>query len=180
MTRNVTQGTVVQPAGELFVLSDLSTLWMIAALNEEFLARVREGMPVSVYVQAYPNRPFRGRIGQLGEELDATTRTVRVRVDVPNERGLLKPEMYATAEIELGGTERALFVPQEALQEVNGQTVVFVRRHAERFEVRPVQPGRTLGSAVEIAGGIQAGDAVVTRGTFLIKSQLLKSSLEEE
>jgi cobalt-zinc-cadmium efflux system membrane fusion protein len=180
MARSVTSGTVVEPSGELFLVSDLSTLWMIAAVNEENLSRVRPGMPVRVFVQAYPNRPFRGRVAKLGDELDPTTRTVKVRVVLPNRGGLLKPEMYATAEIEMGGTEAALFVPQAAIQEVSGQAAVFVRRSADRFELRPVEPGRILEGVQEIAGGLKGGEAVVTRGAFLLKSQLLKSSLAEE
>jgi cobalt-zinc-cadmium efflux system membrane fusion protein len=180
MTRSVTPGTVVEPAGELFVVSDLATLWAIASVGEEHLSPLREGMPARVYVQAYPGAGFPGRIGKLGEELDATTRTVKVRVDVPNRDGRLKPEMYATIEIELGGSTPALFVPQQALHEVNGQAVVFVRHAPDRFEVRAVQTGHGIEGAQEITGGLRPGDAVVTRGSFAIKSQLLKSSLGEE
>jgi cobalt-zinc-cadmium efflux system membrane fusion protein len=180
MARNVTSGTVVAPSGELFLISNLSTLWMIAAVNEENLSRVRAGMPARVFVQAYPNQPFRGRVAKLGDELDPTTRTVKVRVELPNRDGRLKPEMYATAEIEIGGSEPALFVPQAALQEVSGEAVVFVRRSGDRFEVRAVETGRIVEGAQEIARGLKAGDAVVTRGAFLLKSQLLKSALAEE
>ncbi|HWR52862.1 MAG TPA: efflux RND transporter periplasmic adaptor subunit [Bryobacteraceae bacterium] len=180
LSRNVTPGTVVQASGDLFVVSDLSSLWMIAAVAEEYLPRLRTGMPVAVYVQAYPDQPARGRIGKLGEELDATTRTVRVRVDLPNRGGRLKPEMYATAEIELGGSEPALFVPQEAIQEVSGEVVVFVRHGEGHYEARPVRPGRVLEGSQEITHGLKSGEAVVTRGGFQLKSQMLKSTLAEE
>lgn len=180
MIRNVTPGTVVQPSGELFVVSDLSTLWTIAALNEEYLPKVRAGMPVRVNVIAYPDHPFPARIGKIGEELDPTTRSVKVRVDVPNSHGLLKPEMYATTDIEIGSSELAVFVPQSAIQEISGQTVVFVRRDPTHFEVRPVQAGRIVEGAQEITGGLRHGEAVVTSGSFVLKSQLLKSTLGEE
>lgn len=180
LTKNVTPGTVVQASGDLFVVSDLSSLWMIAAVAEDYLPNLRAGMPVAVYVQAYPNEPFRGRIGKVGEELDPTTRTVRVRVELPNQGGRLKPEMYATAEIELGGSEPAVFVPQDALQEVSGEMVVFVRHGEGRYEVRPVRPGRVLEGLQEITQGLKGGEAVATRGCFQLKSQLLKSTLAEE
>jgi cobalt-zinc-cadmium efflux system membrane fusion protein len=180
LTRNVTPGTVVQPSMDLFVISDLSSLWMIAELNEEYLPRVKPGMPVRVYVMAYPDAPFAGKIGRLGAELDPTTRTVRVRVDLPNRGARLKPEMYGTAEIELGGSEPALFVPQEALQELRGETVVFVRRAADRFEARPVELGRTVEGLREVTRGLDSGAAVVTAGSFTLKSQAMKATLGQE
>jgi cobalt-zinc-cadmium efflux system membrane fusion protein len=180
LTRNVTPGTVVQPSADLFVVSDLTSLWNIASVNEEYLAKLRVGMPVRTYVQAYPDHAFPGRIGKLGEELDPTTRTVKVRVDLPNPGGRLKPEMYATAAIDLGGTEPALFVPQGAPQEVGGQTVVFVMTAPGRFEPRPVQLGRALEGEQEITSGIRAGERVVTQGSFVLRSQLMKASLGQE
>ncbi|MCP5114287.1 MAG: efflux RND transporter periplasmic adaptor subunit, partial [bacterium] len=180
LQRNVTPGTVVEASGELFVVTDLSTLWMIAAVNEEDLSKLRPGMPVRVFVQAYPDRPFAGRITKLAEELDPTTRTIMARVTVPNAHRLLKPEMYATAELELGGSRRAVFVPQGAIQEVKGHTAVFVRVSEDRFEALAVELGRAVGGSQEITSGLEAGDQVVTQGSFILKSQLLKGALEEE
>jgi len=180
LTRNVTPGTVVTPANDLFVVSDLSRLWAIVEVNEEHLAKLRVGMPVRIYVQAYTGRPFAGRIGKIGEALDPDTRTVKVRVDVPNSGGRLKPEMYATAEIELGGSESAVFVPQQAVQEVRGQNSVFVRAAPDRFEVRPVETGRSVQGEVEILRGLKSGEAVAVSGTFVLKSEFLKSALAEE
>ncbi|MEK7405316.1 MAG: efflux RND transporter periplasmic adaptor subunit [Acidobacteriota bacterium] len=180
LVRNVTAGTVVGTSADLFVISDLATLWMIAAVSEEHLARLRASMPVRVSVQAYPGRVFPGRIGRLGEELDPTTRTLRVRVELPNPGGRLKPEMYAAAEIELGGSARAVFIPQTAPQEIEGQTMVFVRKAEDRFEARPVRIARAVEGSLEVAAGLAPGEVVVTRGSFLLKSQLLKSSLAGE
>lgn len=180
LTRNVTPGTVVTPANDLFVISDLSSLWAIAEVSEDNLPKLRPGMPVRVFVQAWPDHPFPGRIGKLGDALDPATRTVKVRVDMPNPAGRLKPEMYATAEIEIGGSESAVFVPQEATQEVRGQTVVFVRTAANRFEVRPIEAGRTLGDALEVRRGLRGGETVASRGAFLLKSEYLKAALAGE
>lgn len=180
LARNVTAGTVVGTSGDLFVISDLSTLWMIASVSEEHLAKLRAGMPVRVSVQAYADRVFPGRIARLGEELDPTTRTLKVRVDLANRDGRLKPEMYATAEIELGGTTSALFIPQTAPQEIDGRMMVFVRKGQDRFEARPVRVARTVQGSLELAGGIEPGEAVVTKGSFLLKSQLLRASMAEE
>ncbi len=180
LARNVTPGTVVNPSTDLFVISDLSSLWMIATLAEEHLGRLKPGLPVWVTVQAYPGRRFEGRIARLGEQLDPTTRTVQVRVALPNRDGLLKPEMYARAEILLGRSAPALFVPQEAVQEIEGQTAVFVRTAPERFEPRPVRTGRAAGADVEIASGLRPGEVVAVRGSYILKSELLKAALGEE
>lgn len=180
LVRNVTPGTVVTPANDLFIVSDLAGLWAMAEVNEEYLPKLRAGMPVRIFVQAYGTRAFSGRIARLGESLDPATRTVKVRVDVPNPAGLLKPEMYASTEIALGGSESAVFVPEEATQEVRGQTVVFVRTGENRFEARPIQTGRTLDGDVEIVRGLKAGETVAARGTFILKSEFLKASLAEE
>lgn len=180
LARNVTPGTVVTTSGDLFVISDLSTPWMIASVGEEHLAELRVGMPVKVYVQAYGTKAFPGRISRLDEELDPTTRTIKARVEVPNPHGQLKPEMYATAEILLGSSEPALFIPQEAVQELDGQPSVFVRTAPDRFAPRPVQIGRSLDGSVEVLRGLRPGEVVVIRGGYVLKSQLLKGALSEE
>ncbi|HEU0142693.1 MAG TPA: efflux RND transporter periplasmic adaptor subunit [Bryobacteraceae bacterium] len=179
LVRSVTPGTVVGISGETFVVSDLTKLWTIAAVNEENLSRLRTGARARVSVQAYPDRTFPGVVTKIDEELDATTRTIRARIELANSSGRLKPEMYANAEIDAGSSEPALFVPQSALQEVSGEQVVFVRTGPEEFELRPVVTGRILDARLEVTGGLEPGDEVVSRGSFLLKSQLLKSSLEE-
>lgn len=180
LRRSVTPGTVVDSSRELFVITDLSSLWMMAAVDERNLAALRPGMPVRVFVQAYPDRPFGGRIGKVAEELDPTTRTVMARVDLPNTGGLLKPEMYATAEIELGKSLPAIWVPQGAIQEVSGHPVVFVRLAEDEFEVRAVELDRALDGNRVVTGGLRPGEAVVTAGSFILKSQLLKGALAQD
>jgi RND family efflux transporter MFP subunit len=161
-------------------VSDLSSLWAVAEVNEEYLGKLRVGMPVRIFVQAYPNQPFFGRIGKLGELLDPGTRTIKVRIDLQNLQGKLKPEMYADAEIELGRGGPALMVPAIAVQDLRGEPVVFVKVDDVKFEMRPVQVGRTIGSDVEIVSGLRAGDAVVTQSAFILKSEFLKASLSDE
>lgn len=180
LTRGVTPGTVVTPANDLFVLSDLASVWAIAEVNEEHLRKLRVGMPGRIYVQAWPDQPFSGRIGYIGEALDPSTRTVKVRIELPNRAGRLKPEMYARAEIDVGSSQSAVVVHEDATQEVRGQIVVFVRVAPERFEVRRIEVGRRLEGAVEILRGVRAGEAVVTKGAFILKSEYLKASLAGE
>ncbi len=179
LSRNVTPGSVANPGDELFVISDLSTIWMIAAVNEEDLGKVRLGMPVTVRVQAYPDHVFGGRVTKLGDQLDPATRTVPVRVELANGQGRLKPEMYATAEINAGGSAQGIFIPESAVQQVEGKSTVFVRKAPDRFEARLIETGRILDHELEVTRGLRTGEQIVTQGSFTLKSQLLKGSLSE-
>lgn len=180
VARNVSRGTVVTLSTDLFLISDLTHVWLIAEVQSEHLASLRSGMPVRFQVAAHGDRIFSGRIGRVGEALDPETRTVQVRVDVPNPHGLLKPEMYATAEIELGESAPALYVPLEAVQEVRGANAVFVEQAPEVFALRPVELGDNREGMTEVRRGLAAGERVVVRGSFILKSEFLKASLEEE
>ena len=180
LTQHVTQGSVVSAASDLFTISDLSTIWALAAVQEEHLSRLRVGMPALVNVQAYPNQAFPGRVGKIGEKLDPETRTVQVRVEIANQAGLLKPEMYSIVDLQAGRTTPALLISQECVQDVGGQQVVFVAVSPSRFATRPVQLGRTIQGQVEVLRGLEAGERVVAQGSFILKSQLLRATLGEE
>jgi cobalt-zinc-cadmium efflux system membrane fusion protein len=180
LVRNVTQGAVVTPAHDMFVISNLQSLWAIAEVNEEHLRKLRPGMPVRVSVQAWDKEPFVGRIAKLGESLDPQTRTVKVRVAVPNQAGRLKPEMYANAEIDVGASRQAIFIATETTQEIRGEMVVFVRTTPTKFEARHVDTGRTIDRSVEIVRGLRPGELVAVSGAFILKSEYLKASLADE
>ncbi len=177
--RKATVGTVVTEGDVLFSLTDTSILWMIAAANEADLSKFHAGQKVLIQVKSYPQREFQGRVLKLGEQLDPATRTLQIRIAVPNPGGLLKPEMYATASLQQAGSRRALFVPEEAIQDINGLPAVFVRRSANAFEPRPIKAGRHANGEAEILEGLKPGDSVVVKGSFLIKSQMLKNTMQE-
>jgi cobalt-zinc-cadmium efflux system membrane fusion protein len=180
LDRKVSAGSVVAAGQDMFRITDLASVWMLANVAEADLQFLRVGQPVQVLVRAHPDRVFNGRILRLGEELDPTTRTLKVRVLVPNPGRLLKPEMYATAEIERQATRTALFVPEGAVQELNANQVVFVQTAPERFEARPLQSGRAVNGGLEVLSGLKSGDRVVAKGSFVLKSQMLRGSLEED
>ncbi|MCU1327158.1 MAG: family efflux transporter, subunit [Bryobacterales bacterium] len=179
-SRRATEGSVVNTGEEVLSIADLSVIWMIAAVNETDLSRLRPGQNVHVHVRAYPDREFSGKVLKLGEKLDPETRTLQVRVGIPNPQGLLKPEMYATADFQQPGGHPAIFVPGEAVQDVNGVSATFVRRSATDFEVRAVKTGQRSNGEVEILEGLKQGDVVAGKGSFLLKSELLKSTIEDE
>jgi cobalt-zinc-cadmium efflux system membrane fusion protein len=180
LERKAGVGSVVSAGDEVLSLTDPSSLWMIAAANESDLSKLRAGQPVRISVRAYPDKEFRGTILKLGEQLNPTTRTLQIRILVPNPQNLLKPEMFATASLEESGKRRALFVPEAAVQDINGVPSVFARRFEDQFEVRAVKVGRHENGSVEISEGLNGQEAVVVKGSFLLKSQMLKSIIAEE
>jgi cobalt-zinc-cadmium efflux system membrane fusion protein len=179
LERLVSAGTVVNPGSPVFTISDVSSLWLIAAVNESDVSRVRVGQKVDISVRAFPQRVFAGTTTWLGESLDPTTRTLQVRVLVPNPDGALKPEMFVTARFASATFRPAIVIPEGALQDLNGQSVVFVQTAAETFRPRVVMTGVSQGGQVEITQGLQEGERVVIKGAYGLKSEMLKSSLSE-
>lgn len=178
--RNITPATVVQAGTEAFVVTNLSTVWVAGAVSERDISRVRIGSPVSVKVQGYPDETFHGRVGQIGSTLDPETRTIPVRMIVPNPGFRLKPEMFATATIEETATKPAIFVPEDSLQEIKGIPSVFVLTDANHFRAQGVSLGTHTDRHVEVLQGLKPGDRIAVSGAFMVKSELLKSSVGEK
>lgn len=181
VARHAGRGEVVGPEDQLFTVADLSRLWIELDIYERDLARVREGQPVEVTTAAWPGRIFPGEIVYVGDILDAERRTVRARVEIENRDEALKPGMFATAGIRMNGAgdvegSEMLAVPRDAVQTVEGSTVVWVPTgEPGEFTVRVVEVGRELpGGLVEIVRGLDPGAAVVVEGAFTLKSELAK------
>jgi cobalt-zinc-cadmium efflux system membrane fusion protein len=149
-------------------------------MRQENLSQLRIGQPATVTLPGDPARTFAGRITNLGQQFDPATRLMQVRIVLPNADNRLRPEMLASAEIPVGERKPVLLVPSGAVQQINAQDVVFVRTAADRFAVRPVQTGETAGGQTPITEGLHAGEEVVVQGSFVLKSHLLKSTMESE
>jgi cobalt-zinc-cadmium efflux system membrane fusion protein len=180
LERNVTPGKTVELSAVTFVIGDLSKIWMLASVRQEDLGKLREGQSALVSLLGQDDVRIPGKITNLGQEFDANTRVMQVRIELANAKGRLRPEMLANAEIPIGGGKPVLRVPSDAVQQVNGQDVVFVRTAPDRFGVRPVRVGETADGKTPVFEGIKAGDEVAVRGSFILKSQLLKATLESE
>ncbi len=176
----VTPGKTVQPSTDTFLIGDLSQVWMLASVRQEQLAELRVGQSATVNLQGTTGQSFTGKITNLGQELDPATRAMQVRIVLNNPSNRLRPEMLATAEIPVGERKPVLIVPSDAVQQIDGQDVVFVRTAADRFTVRPVHTGQTAGAKTPVLDGLKAGEQIVVRGSFTLKSQLLKSTMESE
>lgn len=177
--RTVTAGTVVEPGQEVFTVADTGSVWMLAAVNEPDIGKIRMGQRANVKTQAFADQMFPATITRINSELDSKTRTLPVRLLVPNPGGRLRSGMYAVAEINEGISRNALFIPEEALQDVNGGTVAFVKEDGDRFEMRPVQVARRMDGEAEITSGVKAGETVIVKGSFIAKSEVLKSQIGE-
>lgn len=165
-------------AGELlFRIGELSRVWVTVHAFERDAVRVRVGSKADVVLPAFPGRNFEGTVALVGSEVETTSRTLPVRIEVANPDGLLKPGMSVAARLMVGDPgEPVLVVPAVSLQRLKNNWVVFVPRGETEFEVRPVGRGRDLGTRVEILSGLTAGETVIVDGAFLLKAEAEKAS----
>ena len=178
--KNITPGKTVELSAITFVIGDLSKVWMLASVRQEDLGKLRTGQSAAVTLPDQEGLRFPGKITNLGQELDPSTRVMQVRIELANAGGQLHPEMLANAEIPVGSGKPALLVRSDAVQQMNGQDVVFVQTSPGHFVMRPVRAGETADGRTPILEGLEAGSQVVVQGSFLLKSQLLRSTLESE
>lgn len=175
-------GQWVAPADVLVEVVDLDELWILGAVPERRLRHVRTGDPVEVDVRAHPGERFTGTVEQIAGALDERTRSVMVRIVLPNPNHRLKPGMFATARIRAASatSEPVLSVPESALHELEGEPVVFVRLGEGSFKARPVRTVHRAGGRVAIAQGLEVGEEVVVEGGLLLKGQVLRETLAED
>lgn len=187
--RNAMRGQIVGPETNLFTVADLRHLWITVNVFESDIARVRLGAPAVVVTRALPKETFRGRVTYAGGVVDTTTRTLNVRVEIDNRRGRLRPGMYAQVQVEAPAATKAssptagpVVVPELAVQDLNGKTVVFVPGGAPgKYVVRPVSLGERIGGGfVAIATGLRLGETIVGKGAFQLRAELLKASFGEK
>ncbi|MBH0210419.1 MAG: efflux RND transporter periplasmic adaptor subunit [Nitrospira sp.] len=177
--RKLTRGEVVETTENLFVIADLSEVWVLANIPEKDIPFVHSvhasgGTQVDVRINAYPKEVFKGTITYVGDVLDPITRTMQLRIELPNQDGRLKSEMFATIRLFSESQPDRLAVPEAALQRDQGRTFVFVQRGANEYEMRDVHIGESNGTLTSILGGLNEGEQVVTHGAFVLKSELLK------
>lgn len=179
LERNVSDGIRVMPGDVLFRIADHSSVWAMVDVPERDLATVAQGQPAIVRVRSYPGRTFEGKVALVYPHLNPATRSVRVRIELPNKDLFLRPEMYAEAEINTGGDEPVLAVPESAILDSGSQQTVIVDRGDGKFEPKQVQLGRRGDGYVEVKEGIEDGDVVVTSANFLIDAESnLKAALK--
>jgi cobalt-zinc-cadmium efflux system membrane fusion protein len=171
--RNVSPGQVVaygqsdSPAN-LFLIADLGTMWVLADVYEPDVFRVHPGQVATVTLPCCPGVPYQGTVGYIADVVDPQTRTLKVRVVVPNRGRSLKAEMFVKVALATGSST-VMTVPQSAVHREDGKTFVLVTRGQDDYERRPVRLGADLNGTVEVIDGIGRDDRVVTEGSILLK-----------
>ena len=173
-------GDVVESGAELFSVANLSTVYVQAQVYEKDLGQVRVGQPASITLDSYPAEHFTGSVASISDLIDPQTRTAAVRCQVANPNARLKLDMLATVQFPTSTKRATLSVPSDAVQTIEGKSVVFVRSSPSLFFVRQVETGVTSEGRTEIVRGVREGEPVVSRGAFAVKSVLLGKELGEE
>ncbi|HWF88669.1 MAG TPA: efflux RND transporter periplasmic adaptor subunit [Pyrinomonadaceae bacterium] len=168
--RNATVGASVGTDANVFKIIDLSQVWIDANVFEKDLQRVKTGQEVKLTVPAFPQTTFTGRVIFVDSVVDPDTRTVKVRTEVANPDGRLKPDMFANVQIVTDVNRAAISIPQSAVLNDEGKSIVFVAE-GDGYKKRQVQPGIQNNDRVEIVDGLSAGDKVVVKGNYLLLEQ---------
>lgn len=180
MEKPAVDGMRFMPGEVLFQIADLSRVWLMVDVFEPDVEWVKLGQEVVVTIKAYPDKGFHGQVSFIYPTLNTETRTVKVRVDMDNAQGLLKPGLYGSVELLASRQQhRELSVPDSAILDSGTRQVVLVQMDEGRFEPRSVKIGHQASGFSEVLEGLKDGDNVVTRANFLIDAESnLKSALD--
>ena len=186
VSKRVVNGQQAKAGDELYRIVDLSQVWVIADVSEGDLADIKLGTRATVTFRAYRSQPVEGVVAFIYPDVRTETRTVRVRIEVPNPDGRLKTDMYADVVFHVNaGLLPVTGVPTSAIIDNGTLQIVLVAKSDGRFEPRPVKLGRHGDGYVEVVDGLAAGEEIVTTATFLIDAEsnlhtALKTFTEKE
>lgn len=170
MKREALPGKYVEPGTILYEIVDLSTVWISADIYESEVAATKVGQPATVTFAAYPGETFSGKVSYVYPTLNTETRTVRVRLELPNPGLKLKPGMYGNVTLQTNAV-RTLVVPKEALLDTGLRQLVFVDWGQGRYEPTSVKLGRRSQDSVEVLEGLKEGDRIVASANFLLDAE---------
>lgn len=182
--KHLSVGEVVKDDSRVFIVADLSTVWVDMTVYAKDLAKVGVGQTVIVRADGL-EKPLIGTISFVGAIAQSEARAAHARVVLPNADGKLKPGLFVTADVVLDKAQADVVVPDDAVQKVEDMNVIFVEEEGA-FEARPVRVGRvgvnatSAGLLVEILGGLEAGELYVQKGGFILKAELGKGSAGHE
>ncbi|HKV23276.1 MAG TPA: efflux RND transporter periplasmic adaptor subunit [Candidatus Acidoferrum sp.] len=168
--RNALPNLLVQPDTRLYTVADLSTVWVLAQIFQNDLARIHAGTPASFSLDSYPGRVFRGRVDFVYPDVDPATRTVRARLVFSNPNLMLKPGMFVNVNLQIPQGFQVV-IPTSGVLQSGTRQIVFVDRGAGYLEPRDVQLGTQAGDEYIVLKGLQPGERIVTSANFLIDSE---------
>lgn len=171
--RDADVAQIVDNGHRLFVVSDLSRVWLIAQASERHIRDVRPGLPVICSIDSFPGKVFSGKVDYMDAALDPDTRTLSIRVTIPNEGSSLKPKMFGRMKI-ITGQREVLAVPAGAVQKTGEVYVVYIQRATDTFEERQVVVGQQFPDYVEILKGLNPGDKIVVNGSLHLQGKVIQ------
>lgn len=180
VARYVREGERVDAMTSIATIADPDLLRASFDLYEKDLGRVSLGQKTVVTSAAYPGKKFTGKVVFISPRVDDVTRTVKIRADIENEEHLLKFGMFLTGKIEKESEQEFLAVPQEAVQTLEGSKAVFARTGADTFEIRKIKTGLETAEDAVVLEGLEEGEEIAVKGSFVLKSELMKEALGEE
>jgi multidrug efflux pump subunit AcrA (membrane-fusion protein) len=178
--RNSTAGELIGKDTQIYTISDPTDLWVLAEIKERDIGAVRVGQETVFTVLAYLGEEFHGKVVLLGNRVESESRTLEVRIGVSNTDGRLKPGMFADVEISTTAIKDALVISDTSLQSLEDEQIVFVALSDTKFEKRVIKIGLEQHGRMQILEGVKENERVVTEGSFILKSELLKGELGED
>ena len=187
--RLVNAGAGIQAGTPLFTIANISTVWVVANVPEAQVNMLRPGTPAEVHSAALGLDGIAGRVSYIDPQLNEEMRTARVRINVANPRERLKVGMFAEVRFQAGmgvasnsASGEELMVATTAVHRIGERTIVFIPKEGQagHYEVRDVQVGGETEGYQRVLSGLNAGDRVVTKGSFTLKTRLLRGELQEE
>lgn len=182
LSMHAVAGEVAHLEKSLLTVGDNASMWVWADIYERDIALVSDAqaagpLAAAVEIKAFPGKEFDGQVDFISPSMSESSRTVKVRIVVPNPAGRLFNGMFAKVRIFIPADGQALTVPAEAVCEDEGRAFVFVHHHGDYYLRRPVTVGRTFAGLAEISQGLDGGETVIAKGSFLMKSDVLRSKM---
>jgi cobalt-zinc-cadmium efflux system membrane fusion protein len=172
--KNVSVGQLIDQNEALYTVANLDVMEAIGDIYERDLRLVIPGLPVSIAVDSLPEDRFHGIVRHVGDVVDPTSRTIKIRCDVENPDHALKVDLFARIIVELAAHDAVLAIPRKAVIQLADKAFVFVRRAPEEFERREVTLGPASGDLIEIRQGLRQGEQIAVTGTLLLEGELEK------
>lgn len=175
--RRINLGQVVQPSDNLYTIADLSRVWLVAEIPERQAHLIQEGEEAEAEISALPGPPVKGQLIYIADVVNPATRTVTVRMEIPNPQRHIRPNMLAAIVIHTKAA-RQLVVPNEAVIRQNDKDFVFVQTSLRRFTLRPVKLSQNGGTLRGVVSGLSAGEPIIVKGAFHLNNERLRRELE--
>jgi cobalt-zinc-cadmium efflux system membrane fusion protein len=182
VARDAVVGQPITADQTIATIADLNEVWFLARVFEKNLGQIHLGAPADIQLNAYPKDRFQGSVEYLGKQIDPSARTVTARIRLTNRNDLLRIGLFGVAHVGTGENadkRPVLVVSRDAVTEIGGKNVVFVRQPDGDFDVHEVVLGEAALAKVQVVSGLRVGEPVVTDGVFTLKSTVLKSTFSE-